>query len=235
MPRDLFGSVTDPSARRHVRKWPTVLLSFVAHACALLMLLVIPLMATGALPIPKSGATFIAVHPPTLPSPPPAPRPATLTPVANAATAPIEAPAGIAPEPEVDAGFETPGDTSGLVAGLSSDGIDTHIVAPPPPPKPVPQAPVHVGGVIKAPAKTHDVPPVYPAIAIAARVEGVVIVEATIGADGRVQDARVLRSVPLLDQAALDAVRQWAYTPTTLNGVAVPVVMTVTVRFQLQK
>jgi len=62
-----------------------------------------------------------------------------------------------------------------------------------------------------------------------------VIIEATISVDGRVQDARILRSVPLLDQAAVDAVRQWTYTPTTLNGVAVPVIMTVTVRFTLQR
>ncbi len=55
------------------------------------------------------------------------------------------------------------------------------------------------------------------------------ILEALIGVDGRVADAKVLRSVPLLDQAALDAVRQWEYTPTLLNGAPVPVVMTVTV------
>jgi protein TonB len=61
----------------------------------------------------------------------------------------------------------------------------------------------------------------------------VVIIEAVIGTDGRVQEARVLRSIPLLDQAALDAVRQWEYSPTTLNGVAVPVIMTVTVNFQI--
>ena len=57
---------------------------------------------------------------------------------------------------------------------------------------------------------------------------------ATIGADGRVKDAKVLRSIPLLDQAALDAVKQWQFTPTLLNGVPVPVIMTVTVNFTLQ-
>jgi periplasmic protein TonB len=76
--------------------------------------------------------------------------------------------------------------------------------------------------------------PVYPSIAQSARVQGVVIVEATIGPDGKVSDARVLRSIPLLDQAALDAVRQWVFTPTLLNGVPVPVIMTVTVNFTLQ-
>jgi protein TonB len=91
---------------------------------------------------------------------------------------------------------------------------------------------IRVGGKIKAPIKMNDVAPVYPAIARNAGVAGVVIVEATIGADGKVIDAKVLRSVPLLDQAALDAVRQWEYAPTLLNGVPVPVVMTVTINFK---
>ena len=73
----------------------------------------------------------------------------------------------------------------------------------------------------------------YPSIAQSARVQGVVIIEATIGLSGRVTDTRVLRSIPLLDQAAIDAVKQWEFTPTTLNGTAVPVIMTVTVQFTL--
>ena len=91
---------------------------------------------------------------------------------------------------------------------------------------------VRVGGKISPPIKMNDVKPVYPAIAKNAGVTGVVIIEATVGADGKVIDAKVLRSVPLLDQAALDAVRQWEYSPTLLNGVPVPVVMTVTVNFK---
>ena len=94
--------------------------------------------------------------------------------------------------------------------------------------------PFRVGGNIKTPAKIKDVKPIYPLEAQAARVQGVVIIEATIGADGRVIDAKVLRSIPLLDDAALDAVRQWEFTPTLVNGVAVPVIMTVTVNFALQ-
>jgi protein TonB len=93
--------------------------------------------------------------------------------------------------------------------------------------------PVRVGGSIRAPTQISKVQPVYPPEALAAKVSGVVILEALIAADGRVSDAKVLRSVPLLDQAAVDAVRQWAYTPTLLNGVPVPVIMTVTVTFSL--
>ena len=94
--------------------------------------------------------------------------------------------------------------------------------------------PVRVGGAIRAPTQISKVQPAYPADALAARVQGIVILEAIIGIDGRVTDAKVLRSVPLLDQAAINAVRQWVYTPTLLNGVPVPVIMTVTVTFNLE-
>jgi TonB family protein len=107
--------------------------------------------------------------------------------------------------------------------------------AAPPPTTPWPAAAgaVRVGGNVKAPTQTRRVNPVYPAIAQSARVQGVVILEALIGEDGRVRDTRVLRSIPLLDQAALDAVRQWEYQPTLLNGAVVPTVMTVTVQFTM--
>jgi protein TonB len=109
-------------------------------------------------------------------------------------------------------------------------------MAPPPPPPPAPGwAPgaVRVGGTVSQPTKTKHVAPVYPQIAQSANVQGVVILEAIIGGDGKVQDARVLRSIPLLDQAAVDAVKQWEFTPTMLNGSPVPVIMTVTVQFSL--
>ncbi len=90
---------------------------------------------------------------------------------------------------------------------------------------------LRVGGNIKSPVKIKDVKPVYPPIAREAGVAGVVIIEVRIGTDGRVEDGRVLRSIPLLDQAALDAVKQWEFAPTLMNGVAVPIMMTVTINF----
>jgi TonB family protein len=93
-------------------------------------------------------------------------------------------------------------------------------------------APVRVGGNIAPPEKIHDVRATMPAAAAQAGLTGVVILEIIIGADGSVADAKVLRSIPLLDQPALDAVRQWRYTPTLLNATAVPVIMTVTVDFR---
>jgi TonB family protein len=114
--------------------------------------------------------------------------------------------------------------------------------APPPPPPPPPAPPfppevvagaIRVGGNITAPMKIKDVKPVYPPIAQSAKVSGVVIMEVVLGADGRVLDARVIRSIPLLDQAALDAVRQWEFTPVLLNGVPTKIIMSVTVNFTL--
>jgi TonB family protein len=92
-------------------------------------------------------------------------------------------------------------------------------------------AAVKVGGRIKPPTKIKDVQPLYPEIAKSAHISGAVVIEATIGADGKVIDTKVVRSIPLLDQAAVDAVRQWEYTPTLLNDAPVPVLMTVTINF----
>jgi TonB family protein len=111
--------------------------------------------------------------------------------------------------------------------------------APPPPPPPPPPpgmdgtAPVRVGGSIKPPVKLRDVKPVYPPIALESRVQGVVIIEIVVDTAGFVSDGKILRGQPLLDQAALDAVRQWQFQPTLLNGAPVPVIMTVTVNFTL--
>jgi protein TonB len=154
----------------------------------------------------------------------------------NPAAAPVEAPkeikaeTGIEQQPRGVVG----GVEGGVVGGVTSGIVGGLEAAPPPPPPPPPPAPVRVGGNIKQPTKVKDVKPVYPAIAQSARVQGVVIIEATIGPNGAVQEAKVLRSIPLLDAAALDAVKQWQFTPTLLNGVPVPVIMTVTVNFTLQ-
>lgn len=159
------------------------------------------------------------------PPPPPPPPPA---PAARAAAAPPGPPP---PPPAPAATQKTPG------------------MPPPPPPPAVMSAAttssqemmdgfyegaIRVGGQIRPPAKIRDVRPVYPEIAREARVQGVVIVEARIEPDGTVSRVRILRSIPLLDEAALDAVTQWQFTPTLLNGNPIPLIMTMTVNFTLQ-
>lgn len=94
--------------------------------------------------------------------------------------------------------------------------------------------PVQAEGDIKQPKLIKKVEPVYPEIARQARVEGVVIIEATTDAYGRVAKVKALRSVPLLDQAAIDAVKQWVYEPMVVDGEPEGVVFTVTVSFKLK-
>jgi periplasmic protein TonB len=233
MPRDLFGDVTRPSISIGNRKWYTVPLSLFSHSFVVGAVVVVPLMATNVLPSPWQPVE--APYMPLVPPPPPPPPPIRNTPPPPQTVAdviPTAAPDGFAPEkPRPEPGFENTVSTPGLIAG----DADPTVIGEPPPPAPVEQKPFRVGGVIRQPLKVRDVQPVYPPMAQAARVQGIVIIEATLGADGRVMNAKVLRSVPLLDNAALDAVRQWEFTPTTLNGVAVPVVMTVTVSFVLSR
>ena len=123
------------------------------------------------------------------------------------------------------------GVVSGIVGGLTGAAPPP---PPPPPPPPAPAKPVRIGGQISAPALLRRVEPEYPGIASAARLTGIVILEATIGTDGKVAQVTVLRSIPLLDAAALEAVRQWEFQPRVVDGVGVPLIYTFPVNFTLQ-
>lgn len=122
------------------------------------------------------------------------------------------------------------GDVPGGVGTVATIPEPPALVVPPPTPRIVP-----VGGDVREPRKLFDVRPVYPAIALAGHVQGTVVLEAVITERGMVERIKVLRSVALLDAAAIDAVRQWRYTPTLLNGQPVPVLMTITVTFSLRE
>jgi TonB family protein len=98
--------------------------------------------------------------------------------------------------------------------------------------RPAPGSPARVGSALVTPVKIIDVPAILPVQAQQAGVRGMVVVEVHISADGAVTDAKILRSIPLLDEAALAAVRQWRYKPTVVNGTAVPIITTATVTFQ---
>ena len=240
MPREIFGEVSHPTVKVGSRSKYTVLVSIAAHVLIAAMVVIVPLMATDVLPTPR---TVIGVFAAERAAPPPPPPPAAAPPSARAAqpvtaspdAAPSTAPESI--EPEATTTSSVIGEPGGVEGGVPFGVVGSPGVVPGLPPSPPPaavQKPLPVGGKIKEPAKIRHVAPVYPAIAQQARVEGIVIIEAIIGADGRVQQARVLRSKPLLDEAALAAVRQWVFTPTLLNGVPVPVIMTVTVNFTLR-
>jgi TonB family protein len=98
---------------------------------------------------------------------------------------------------------------------------------------PAPQT-VRVGGDVKPPLKTKTVPPVYPSGAVQAKIQGVVIVDATVGTDGKVKDVKVIRSIKMLDDAAVAAVRQWEFKPTAIDNHPVQVITTIPVNFTLQ-
>lgn len=95
--------------------------------------------------------------------------------------------------------------------------------------------PVRVGGDVRAPVALVKVNAVYPPEAQAAQVQGVVLLQVRVATDGSVSDARVLRSIPMLDQAAIDAVKQWKYAPTRVDGVPVEVEMNVYLNFTLSQ
>ena len=245
MQKRLFEDLIDSDRVAHrTQQSKTMPVSLLLHLAAAALIVIVPLLAGDQMPEPASAvkAFFVepmAAPPPPPPPPPPAARAAVAPRVAprqvvqqNAFVAPVDVPEEIRPEEGLDLGVE--GGVAGGVEGGVPGGVVGGVVgglpdAPPPPP---PQA-VRVGGQIKEPKKLKHVAPVYPAIATQARVQGVVILECTISPQGKVTDVKVLRGIPLLDQAATEAVRQWVYTPTLLNGVPVPVIMTVTVNFRL--
>jgi protein TonB len=214
----------------------TFVFSFFVHAAMIGMAMVVRIFATTELPEPPQNTTFIRASPdvPEVQPPPVrAARPAE-APTLNREAAPITEPDSLAPEPLYLSDTAPIG--GDVLLGPPGDPIGELIGPAPPAPAPravAPSPPLRVGGVVRPPQKVHHVAPTYPAIAQAARVSGRVILEALIGEDGSVRDAKVLRSVPLLDTSALEAVRQWRFTPTLLNGVPVQVIMTVTVTFTL--
>ncbi len=119
-----------------------------------------------------------------------------------------------------------------LLAKITAEAIAND--PPPPAPKPNPPGAVRVGSGVRTPTKTKNVPPSYPVLAAAAKAQGVVIVELVIGPDGKVIDARVLRPQPLLNEAALDAVRQWEFEPPIVDGKPGTVIMSTALNFTMQ-
>jgi protein TonB len=238
---DLFRDVTDRRPRASRATGGTLAVSIAAHTLMVAAAIVMPLLAADVLPVPDEGLGPYVIDARTLPPPPPPPAIVTRAKPAaagNPDAAPTSAPDRIIEERQPENAIECATckvDPNAITNAFSVIGGTGPALPPPPPAPPVPDKPVRAGGDIRMPTKIRDVAPEYPQIAQRASVEGIVIIEAVIATDGTVRDARVLRSIPLLDRAALDAVRQWRYEPTRLNGVVVPVLVTVTVQFRLQR
>jgi protein TonB len=241
MPAEFLRDVVRPPQKRS-RVWSVVPLSIAAHAVGVFAFFIIPLAAKEEPPLPASLArTFNIMSARPMPPQPPGPQHRRVSAATrDVAAAPTAAPDEITeeqPAPPSSVGDTAPGGvefTGGVPGGI---GSGERFVPPPPP---VPEAahvrkPVRPGGDIREPKKIVHVPPIYPAIAVSAGVHGIVILEATISEAGSIENLRVLRSHPLLERAAIDAVKQWRYTPTRLNGVPVPIIITVTVNFTLHR
>ena len=256
----MFEVIVDGHRNNTRRDLAPLVISWGLHALAVGAVVLVPLLlATDRLPaVPNEALTYVSlVAPPPPPAPPPpaasAPAPAAKSAAPRPAPTPrptppipVEAPSTLPPlvaSLDDEAGAHDFDSIGGVVGGIPG-GVPGGVVGgvlgglvdvplPPPPVPPAPRAPVRTGGQIQAPALVKRVPPVYPPIAVNAQVQGVVILEATVGRDGRVEEVAVLRSLPLLDRAAIDAVRQWVYAPLLLNGQAERFILTVTVSFSL--
>jgi len=146
--------------------------------------------------------------------------------------APVEVPIEIKPEEALDLGGAENGSPDGVEGGIPG-GVVGGIVGGLPDAPPPAVAPVRVGGSVREPKRVVVVQPIYPELAMLAKLQGVVIIEATVNERGRVVNANVLQGAPMLTDAALEAVKKWVYTPTLVNGVPTPIIMTVTVNFRL--
>jgi periplasmic protein TonB len=244
----MFDLIT--GREKHLPSHPTapILLSTFAQAMLIAVIALIPMLfVSERLPEVPTMMAFVAA-PPAPPPPPPPPvaaKPKPMPPKADATraknqfVAPLEEPAQIQALPD-DEGVEfgMPGGVEGGIPGGVVGGLVGGLPeAPPPPPPPpaAPKAPVRVGGQITQPRLVKRVEPEYPALAVNAHIQGVVILEATVGEDGDVMEVRLLRSAnPLLDREAEKAVRQWRYSPVVLNGIPVPFILTVTLSFFLE-
>lgn len=227
--------VSSAHASRTNKPW-TVAMSAIVQAVIVGILILIPLIYTEALPKGMLSTFLVAPAPPPPPPPPAAPvktivRPRIITPQRMVAPTVIPKTVQVIKDEAPDVGAVG---VEGGVAGGALGGTLGGIIgaAPPPPPKPT-QTRIRVGGNVQAASLTHKVDPVYPQIAKTAHVSGTVVLHAIIAKDGTIQQLEYVSGPPLLMRAAMDAVREWRYKPTLLNGEAVEVDTTIQVVFTL--
>jgi protein TonB len=223
----------------------TVVVSTIIQAALLGILILIPLIYTEALP-KGMLTTFIVPPPPPPPPPPPAAAiPKIVKPVIHLIhNGQMMAPTVIPKKIEMIKEEAAPPDVGaangvvGGVAGGSAGGVLGGIIggvggAPPPPPPPKAHGPVRIGGSVVQANLIRMVQPVYPPIAKTAHISGTIVLHAIISKDGAIEQLEYVSGPPLLMRNAMDAVRQWRYKPTLLNGEPVEVDTTVSVVFTL--
>ena len=233
-----------PTPKKTQKKW-TVMVSMLFQLAFLGILILIPLIYTEALPKTMMATLLVAPPPPPPPPPPPAAAIVKVKPMAHLMQAgKLVAPKAIPKDIKIikeeemppDMGVGVAGGVPGGIPGGSAGGVIGGVIGGlgPPPPRPV-LARIRQGGNVQAALIINRVTPSYPPLARQTRIQGTVKLHAIIAKDGSVQQLEVVSGHPLLVQAALDAVRQWRYKPTLLNGEPVEVDTTVDVIFTLNQ
>ncbi|MGB6484363.1 MAG: TonB family protein [Candidatus Acidiferrales bacterium] len=235
----MFDDLVESTSKKKTNKVWSVWLSALVQALILGVLILIPLIYTSALPKALMTTFLVAPPPPPPPPPPPTVVHVKVTPklFTNKFVAPTVIPKKIEiikEQPQPDVGMT--GGVPGGVPGGSADGVLGGIIGGAPgglPPPPKPTAPMRIGGNVMAAKLINGPKPSYPQIAKMAHVSGTVTLHAIIAEDGTIQQLTFISGPALLRQAALDAVRQWRYAPTTLNGQPTKVDTTISVVFDL--
>jgi len=218
------------------KSW-TVALSAIVQSIILGILILIPLIYTEALPKGMLNTFLVAPAPPPPPPPPAAPVKTVRAPKIvqlNKMVAPTVIPKNVAmikdeaPVIYTNGGGVDGGTGSGILNGIIGSGGS----GPPPPPTKAPSR-IRVGGNVQAASLVNKVTPQYPPIAKTAHVSGTVVLHAIIAKDGSIQELQYMSGPPLLMKSAMDAVREWRYKPTMLNGDPVEVDTTISVVFSL--
>jgi periplasmic protein TonB len=228
--------VSSAQASKTNKPW-AVAMSAIVQALIVGILILIPLIYTEALPKGFMNTFLVAPAPPPPPPPPAAPvqhvvRPRIVTPQRMVAPTVIPKTVQVIKDEAPDlGGVGVEGGVGGGVPGGVLGGIIGNS-APPPPPKPT-QTRIRVGGNVQGAKLIHQVQPVYPQIAKTAHVSGTVLLHAIIAKDGTIQELQYVSGPPLLMRAAMDAVHEWRYQPTMLNGEPVEVDTTIQVVFTL--
>jgi len=240
--------ISSPNPKKTNKPW-TVVLSMVFQIVFLGILILIPLIYTEALPKTMMATMLTAPPPPPPPPPPPAAvqvvhiKPQVHLMDAGKLVAPKVIPKEVKiikedAEPDMGSVGMT-GGVLGGVAGGSMGGVLGGVIGgvgtAPPPPRPRASGPVRVGGNVQAARLVNRVQPIYPPLARQTRISGTVRLHAIISKNGTIQSLEVVSGHPLLQQSALDAVRQWRYQPTLLNGEPVEVDTTIDVIFSLNQ
>jgi len=236
-------SLIESGGKLKTKRGRMTMFSFVLEAIIIIVMILIPLLFTEALPKAMT-MTFLAAPPPPPPPPPP---PAAVHVVKQVETdivnnqlrTPTKIPKKVemikeeeAPPPQMSGVVGgVPGAAGGQIGGVIGGIINSTPVAVP---KIATPTRIRVSQGVTQGLKVHDVMPQYPQMAKIARVQGPVVLAAVIGKDGTIQNLHVISTAsPLLNQSALEAVKQWRYRPYILNGEPVEVDTTITVNFTL--